>query len=92
VRSYTCKGYLPCVSIGDLRIIESFELERTIKGDPVQLLCNEQGHLQLHQVLRAPFSLTLYVSRDQASRGMVQELVPALGRQQRLYGDKLLLR
>ena len=25
--------------------IESFELERTLKGHLVQLLCNEQGHL-----------------------------------------------
>jgi len=29
--------------------------------------CNEQGHLQLHQVLRAPSSLTLSVSKDGAS-------------------------
>jgi len=37
------------------------------KGRLVQFLCNKQGHLQLHQVLRAPSSLTLGVSRDGAS-------------------------
>jgi len=47
--------------------IESFELEGTFKGHLVQLPRNEQGHLQLHQVLRAPYSLTLGVSRDGAS-------------------------
>ena len=30
------------------------ELEGTLKGHVVQLLCSEQGHPQLHQVLRAP--------------------------------------
>lgn len=29
------------------RIIESFEVEGTLKGYLVQFLCNEQGHLQL---------------------------------------------
>ena len=33
---------------------EWLELEGTCKGHLVQLPCNEQGHLQLHQVLRAP--------------------------------------
>jgi len=33
--------------------IESFELEGTLKGHLVQLPCSEQGHLQVHQVLRA---------------------------------------
>jgi len=32
------------------RIIESLELEGTIKGHLVQLPCNEQGHPQLDQV------------------------------------------
>ena len=32
------------------RIIESFELEGTLKGHLVQLSCNEQEHLQLDQV------------------------------------------
>ena len=41
------------------RIVESFELEETFKSHLVQLPCSEQ----LHQVLRAPSSLTLGVSR-----------------------------
>jgi len=45
---------------------ESFELEGSLTGHLVQLPGNEQGHLQLHQVLRAPSSLTLSVSRDGA--------------------------
>jgi len=35
------------------RIRESFELEGTLKGHLVQPPCSAQGHLQLHQVLRA---------------------------------------
>lgn len=42
-------------------------LEGTFKGHLVQLPCTEQGHLQLHQVLRAPSSLTLGISRDGAA-------------------------
>ena len=34
-------------------IVELFELEGTLKGHLIQLPCNEQGHLQLDQVLRA---------------------------------------
>jgi len=45
------------------RVMELFELERTLRGHLVQLPCNEQGCLQLHQVLRAWPSLTLAVSR-----------------------------
>ena len=48
------------------RIVESLELEETFKGHLVQLPYSERGHLQLHQVLRAPSSLTLNVSRDGA--------------------------
>ena len=44
-----------------------FELEGTLKGDPVQLPCSEQGHIQLHQVLRAPSSLILKISKEGAS-------------------------
>jgi len=43
------------------------ELEGTLRSHLVQLPCNEQGHLQLHQVLRAPSSLTLGVSRVETS-------------------------
>ena len=31
-----------------------FELEGTLKSHLVQLPCNEQGHLQLHQVAQSP--------------------------------------
>ena len=44
--------------------MESFELEGILEGHLVQLPCTERGHLQLHQVLRAPSSLTSSVSRD----------------------------
>ena len=47
-------------------IVESFELDGIFKGYLVQLPCNEQGHLQLHQVLRALPSLTLNVAGDGA--------------------------
>ena len=36
------------------RITESFELEGTVKGHLVQPPCTEQGHPQLHRVLRDP--------------------------------------
>jgi len=36
------------------RTIESFELEGIFKAHPVQLPCNERGHLQLHQVAQSP--------------------------------------
>ena len=45
---------------------ESFGLEETLKSHLVQLPCKEQGHPQLHQVLRVPSSMTLGVSRDGA--------------------------
>jgi len=35
------------------RIIETLELEGTPKGHQLQLSCNEQGHLQLHQVAQS---------------------------------------
>jgi len=37
----------------EFRNLESFGLDGTLKCHLVQLPCNEQGHLQLHQVLRA---------------------------------------
>jgi len=41
------------------RIIESFDLQGTLKCHLIKPPCHEQGHLQLHhQVLRAPSSLT----------------------------------
>ena len=48
-------------------ITEWLEMEGTLKGHLVHLPCTEQGRLQCHQVLRAPSSLTLSVSRDRAS-------------------------
>uniref|UniRef100_A0A8C9L6Q9 Uncharacterized protein n=1 Tax=Pavo cristatus TaxID=9049 RepID=A0A8C9L6Q9_PAVCR len=54
-------------SVG-LLITESLELEGPSKGHLIQLPCNEQGQdLEVHQVLRAPSSLTMSVSRDGAS-------------------------
>ena len=41
--------------------------ERPFKGHLVQLPCNEQGHLQLHQVAQSPSSLSLNVYRDRAT-------------------------
>jgi len=46
---------------------EKFELEGMLKGHLVQIPCSEHGPPQLHQVLRAPSSLTLGVSRDGAT-------------------------
>lgn len=48
-------------------IMESFEVEGTFKGHLVQLSCEEQECLQLHQMLKAWSSLTLSVFRDGAS-------------------------
>ena len=39
-----------------------------------RLACNEQSHLQLHQVLRVPSNLTLHVSRDGASSASLSNL------------------
>jgi len=49
------------------RIIEFFELEKTLIGHIVQLSCSKQGYLQVHQVTRAWSSLTLNVCKDRAS-------------------------
>ena len=49
------------------RIIELLELKRNVNGHPVQLPCNEQGHLHVIKELRTLSSLTLNVSRDGAS-------------------------
>ena len=55
-------------------IIELLDLEGTLKGHLVQPPCKEQGHPQLHQVLRASSSLTLGVSRDGASTNFLVNL------------------
>jgi len=50
------------------RIIGSLNIwVATFKGHPVQLPCNEQGHLQQIRLLRTPSTLTLSVSTDRAS-------------------------
>jgi len=59
-KSYCLSAFL----LQNHRIAESSELEGTLKGHPVQLPCNEQGHLMLHQLLGALSSLTLCVSID----------------------------
>ena len=62
------------------KIIECFELEGTIKGHLVQLPCKERGHLQLHQVLRSPSSLTLGVSKGGAPTTSLCNLCQCLTR------------
>ena len=62
----------------DYRVIELFELEGTHKGHLVQFLWNEQGHPQLHQVLRALSNLTLGVSRDRTSTTSLGNLCQCL--------------
>ena len=52
---------------------ESFELELTLKGHPVQHLCTEQGHLQLHQVLRAPSNLAVGVPKEEVLQMQSQQ-------------------
>ena len=59
-------------------ITEWLEMEGTLKGHLVHLPCTEQGRLQCHQVLRAPSSLTLSVSRDRASTSSLGNLCQCL--------------
>lgn len=54
--------------------MERFEMEETSEDHLVQLLCNEQGHLQL----RAPSSLILNVSKDGASTTFLGNLCQCL--------------
>ena len=51
------RGRILSMPVSGILLIEPFELEGTVKSHLVQLLYNEQGHLQLHQVLRALYSL-----------------------------------
>ena len=60
------------------RIITLFELEGTLKGHLVLLTCNEKGHIQIDQVLRALSSLTLDVSRGGASTTSLGNLCQCL--------------
>ena len=60
------------------RITQLFELEGTLKGHPVQPLCNEKGYLQLHQVAQSPSCLTLSVSMDGASTASLGNLCQCL--------------
>ena len=59
-------------------IIESFELDGTLKGHLIQPSCNEQGHLQLDQVLRAQSSLTASVTRNGSSTTSLGSLCQCL--------------
>jgi len=61
-------------------------LERTSKGHLVQRPCNEQRHLQLHQVLRVLFSLTLSVSKDGASTTSLGNLFQCFTKDTSLHG------
>jgi len=72
-------GTVGFVSLLDYhRIIESFELEGTLKGHLVQLFHSERRHPQLHQVLRVPSSLSLGVSRDRATTIYLDSLFQCL--------------
>lgn len=42
------------VCVCTYRMIEKFKFDGTFKGDLVQLPCDEQEHLQLHQVAQSP--------------------------------------
>jgi len=54
------------------QIIQSFQLEGTLKGHLVQLLCNEQGYLQLDHVAQSLVQPDL--ERLQVCTDMVQIL------------------
>ena len=61
------------------RILESYELEGTLEGPSSPNPCNEQGHLQLHQVAQslalAPSGMTSEMSFTAC---VSQELGPGL--------------
>ena len=69
---------VPACGLEHHRTVERFKLEETLEGHLVQLPCTEQGHLQLHQVLRAPSSLTRSVCRDGAPTKMEKMLFARL--------------
>ena len=48
-----------CSAVGGDQTIETFELEGTSKGHLVQILCNQQEHLQLDQTAQSPVQLDL---------------------------------
>jgi len=56
----------------------SSESEGTLKDHLVQLLCNEQEHLQFQQVLRAQSSLTFTVSTSGTSTTSTGDLFQSL--------------
>jgi len=57
------------------RIIEWFELEGTTKNYLFQPPCTEQGHPQLHQVLRAPPAWP-WLSAGMGHRHLSEQPVP----------------
>ena len=60
------------------RVIESFELERILKALPVQLLCDEQGHPQLDQVVQSLEQPDLKSGKDEASTTSLGNLFQCL--------------
>jgi len=52
-------------------------LEGTLKGHLVQLPCNEQGHLQLHQVAQSPIQPDLECLQGQGIHCLSGQPVPA---------------
>jgi len=60
---WSCRGVSPQVPFEEHRMMESVELEGTLKGHLDQLHGDEQGPLQLEQMLRDPPIQTLNVSR-----------------------------
>ena len=58
----------------DHRTIESFELEGTFKNHLVQLLCTEQGHLQLEQIAQSPVQPDLECHQGWASTAPLGKL------------------
>ena len=75
------------------RTIESFELEGTFKGHLVQLPCNGQGHLQLHQVAQSPIQTDLECLHGQPCCSVYSPIQAGLTQPQtkwQLYGLPLL--
>ena len=75
---WSCRGVSPQVPFEEHRMMESVELEGTLKGHLDQLHGDEQGPLQLEQMLRDPPIQTLNVSRVGASTTSLGNLFQCL--------------